>query len=328
MDRRWSLAARALGAGLALGLAAAAPVPAPPLREMRWIASALPRADTLRMLTSHPAECLTPTADPAVAAQIAVGRAMFSAPLLLGGQAARAGISCAACHVAGRGNPQFAFPGVSGPAGTADVTSSLFSSRRGDGVFNPRPIPDLAIDSPKISRDPADPALRRFIHALVVEEFDGLEPPPRILDGLVAYIRALRGTCVGTIARSGAGDADNAMAAISAARAALAEGDAASARLLVGAARSTLGRIDERFAGNPGIARRLARHDDELRRLRAMAVQDPGATRRGLARWVTGFARDAAALRAAEPASLYVAAVLDKHWPTAGPAVPPKDVAP
>ncbi len=328
MDRRWSLAARTLGAGLALGLAAAAPVSAPPLREMRWVASTVPRADALRVLTSHPVECLAPASDPATAAAIAVGRAMFSAPLLLGGQAARAGISCAVCHVAGRGNPQFAFPGVSGPPGTADVTSSLFSSRRGDGVFNPRPIPDLAVDLPRINRDPADPLLRRFIHGLIVEEFDGLEPPPRILDGLAAYVRALRGNCGGTIGRSGTGDAEDAIAVVSAARAALAQGDSASARLLVGAARSMLGRIDERFANMPDLARRLARHDAELRRLQALAVQDPVAMQRGLARWAAGFARDGGALRAAEPASLYVAAVLDRQWTETRIAALPGQIVP
>ena len=96
MDRRRSFAALALTLA---GLTAAAPAASPPLREMRWIAADVPRADRVRLLTTRPTECLAPATDAAVAAQIAVGRAMFSAPLLLGGQAARAGLSCAACHV-------------------------------------------------------------------------------------------------------------------------------------------------------------------------------------------------------------------------------------
>ncbi len=308
MDCRRSLAALALSC---IGLTAAAPAPAPPLREMRWIAPALPRAEVIRVLTTRPAECLVPSADAAIVAQIAVGRAMFSAPLLLGGQAARAGLSCAACHVAGRGNPHFAFPGVSGMPGTADVTSSLFSSRRGDGVFNPRPIPDLAADPPKVSRDPSDPALRRFIHGLVVEEFDGLEPPARVLDGLAAYVRALRPGCNEAVPRTVTGEAQDAIAAVTAARTALAEGDAASAHMLITAARSTLGRIDERLTVTPDITRRLARRDSELRRLQASA-NDAVAMRRGLERWAADFGRDIVALRSAEAGSLYSAAALDR----------------
>lgn len=309
MDCRRSFAALALSIA---GLTAAAPIQGPPLREMRWIAAAFSRAEVVRVLTTRPIECLAPSADAASAAQIAIGRAMFSAPLLMGGQAARAGVSCAACHNAGRGNPHFSFPGISGMPGTADVTSSLFSTRRGDGIFNPKPIPDLAADPPKISRDLADPALRLFIRGIVVEEFDGLEPPARIVDGLAAYVRALRHGCNGTATRTATGEAEDAIAAVTAARRALSEGDTASAHLLIAAARSTLGRIDERFTGAPDIARRLARNDGILRRLQATAAIDSAATQRGLGRWAADFDRDIIALRSAEPGSLYTAATLDR----------------
>lgn len=324
MDRRWAFAALALSAGSATlagtvsgrvsgrGLAAA-----PLLREMRWIAADTPRGELVRILTTSPAECLAlpadaEKADALTAEQIGVGRAMFSAPLLLGGQAARAGLSCAACHQGGRGNPHFVFPGVSGAPGTADVTSSLFSSRRGDGIANPKPIPDLAADLPKISRDPASPALRTFIRGLIVEEFDGLEPPARILDGLAAYVRALRRlTCGADMPRSAASEAGDAVAAAFAARTALAGNDPGSARLLLSAARSALGRIDERYPGQPAIARLLQRRDDELRRLQADIAAGRSADR-ALTRWAKTMTRDTAALRAAEPGSLYPAAMLDR----------------
>ena len=38
---------------------------------------------------------------------------------------------------------------------------------------------------------PADDALKPFIRGLVVEEFDGPEPTPAVMAGLVAYVRAL-----------------------------------------------------------------------------------------------------------------------------------------
>ncbi|KPF77090.1 hypothetical protein IP88_06330 [alpha proteobacterium AAP81b] len=313
MDRRRTFAALALA--LAAGAAAA---PAPVLRELRWITPTLPRAEVVGVLTTAPGECLTPPADAATRAQVAVGRAMFSAPLLLGGQAARAGLSCAACHRGGRGNPHFVFPGVSGAPGTADVTSSLFSSRRGDGVANPRPIPDLAGDPPRVSRAPGDPALRQFIRGLIVEEFDGLEPPPRILDGLVAYVRALGPACNGSVARDLASDAESVDAAAAAAGSAVAEGDIASAHLLLAAARSALGRIDERFAGNADSRRRLARRDAGLRQLQALAASDARAAQAGVARWRGDFQGDLKSLRAGEPASLYAPAVLGRHLtPTA-----------
>ncbi len=320
MDRRWAFAALAVSAASA-ALAGAVPVAAPLLLEMRWIAADTPRGELVRILTTRPAECLAPPADAAktdtlAADQIAVGRAMFSAPLLLGGQAARAGLSCAACHQGGRGNPHFVFPGVSGAPGTADVTSSLFSTRRGDGIANPRPIPDLAAAPPKISRDAASSALRIFIRGLIVEEFDGLEPPARILDGLTAYVRALRSTaCSADMPRSAASEAHGAAAAALAARTALAEGDPGSARLLLGAARSALGRINERHPGQPAITRLLLRRDDELRRLQAdiAASRSPETTaERALTRWAKAMMRATAALRAAEPGSLYRAATLER----------------
>jgi len=152
---------------------------------MRWLA---PGADAARILTHQPAECLSLPRDAEAAWRVEVGRAAFRTPLLLGGQAARAGVACATCHRNGRANADFDFPGVSGAPGTADVTASLFSAHRGDDLFDPRPIPDLAgpMDRLKVSRDEASPALKTFIRGLVTEEFDGDPPLEAVLDGLVA----------------------------------------------------------------------------------------------------------------------------------------------
>src|SRR6185369_16706175 len=90
-------------------------------------------------------------------------------------------------------NPDFLFPGVSGAPGTADVTSSLFSTHRGNGTDDPRPIPDLSgpKDRLKVAQAPAEARLEPFIRGLITEEFDGPEPTPAVLDGLAAYVRAL-----------------------------------------------------------------------------------------------------------------------------------------
>ena len=85
MDHRRARPALLIAAALAVTAAAA---PALPIRAARWLAAG---SDVVEALGREPAECLTPTADPARRASIAIGRAAFRAPLLLGGQAARAG---------------------------------------------------------------------------------------------------------------------------------------------------------------------------------------------------------------------------------------------
>jgi len=306
-DRR---RAAALGAGLALLCGAAtAQFAEPPLRAARWLA---PGADPLRTLGAAPSECLAPPSDAEARLAVEVGRAAFRAPLLLGGQAARAGLACESCHRAGRSNPQFHFVGVSGAPGTADVTSSLFSSHRGDGRDNPVPIPDLSGPKAKLKVDQAQSAraLEPFIHGLIVEEFDGPEPPPAVLAGLAAYVRALSpAACPAEAARavSAAGLLDDARRAVRAALALQARGDGAAAIVMVEAARSRLGLIDERYVA-PALAPQRARlraADQDL----AQAAEALRGNRRGAAarlqRWLGGSARLQAVLARGEPLSLF-----------------------
>ena len=181
-----------------------------------------------------------------------IGRVAFRSPLLLGGQAARVGLSCSSCHRNGRANTRFHFPGLSGDAGTADVTASLMSSHRGDGIFNPKTIPDLAGDPAKlkISRDPDKDDLKRFIRGLITQEFDGPEPPPAVLDGVVAYVRSLSpASCKGpqAVALRLSPMLDDVGTAVQLAKQSYATGDPATGRVMLAAARSMLGAIDERF---------------------------------------------------------------------------------
>jgi hypothetical protein len=261
LDRRRARAGRLIAASaLVLAAAASAADGTPPLRAQRWLA---PGAEAGRALTSAPAECLKRPADPQAALAVEVGRAAFRTPVLLGGQAARAGLSCEACHRSGRNNPDFSFPGISGAPGTADVTSSLFSSHRGDGLDDPRVIPDLSAPKTglKISQAPETRALETFIHGLVVEEFDGPEPPARVLAGLAAYVRALDPAACPAPAEAPLTMQlymDDARRAVRAAEALAAQGEVESAALMIAAGRARLGLIDERFAG-PGLAGARAR---------------------------------------------------------------------
>ncbi len=217
-----------------------------PIAEAKWIVAEA----RFEALSSQPPACLS---DQVNLSQLAIAEAAFQAPLLLGGQAARTGLSCASCHPNGRANQAFHFPSLSAAPGTADVTSSIMSHRRGDAIFNPVRIPDLAVDFPKVSRDPALPALKTFIRGLIVEEFDGSEPSPAVLDALVSYVRAMRPEACGsakrvpvTLSRHLA-DIDNALAM---ARLASSDGDRDTPRLMLAAARHSLGLIHERYAGD------------------------------------------------------------------------------
>ncbi|KRB43927.1 hypothetical protein [Phenylobacterium sp. Root700] len=297
--RRRSLA---LGAGAALILTGLAAAEGFALRAMGWLA---PGADPAAVLTVEPAECLTLFTDAAHRASVEIGRAAFRTPVLLGGQAARAGLSCESCHRGGRSNAGFLFPGVSGRPGTADVTSSLFSSHRGDGVDDPLPIPDLAGDRARLKVAPG--ALAPFIHGLIVEEFDGPEPPPAVLTGLADYVRALSPqACPAAASRavtmSGLMD-DTRRAALAAETAP----DTATALVMVSAARARLGLIDERYAGPQLSAERAAlraadrRLADVAQALRA----GPPNPRKRLAAWRLEASKLELQLRRREALSLF-----------------------
>ena len=281
----------------------------PPVRALHWIAAT---ADPVHAVATQPTECLRMPADPAEALKVEVGRAAFRTPVLLGGQAARASLTCETCHRDGRTNPDFDFPGISGAPGTADVTQSIFSSHRGDGVDNPKPIPDLSGPKAKLTVDQAPDAhaLESFIHGLITEEFDGPEPSPATLQGVAAYVRALQPAACPKASRQPV-DARLLMSdtrrALAAARAEIAQGDRPTAVLMLAAARARLGLIDERLAGpqfDPlrsqlrAASARLTAAQDALRQ-----GQDPPD--RELAQWLADSRLLEPKLVAAEPSSLF-----------------------
>jgi cytochrome c peroxidase len=134
-----------------------------------------------------------PFADPDDAARAALGEALFRAPELLGTVARRSGLSCQACHIEGTANPQFFIRGLSARPGGLDVTSRLFNRRADDGTFNHRDIPSLAgvAATAPYGRAGKFPTLADFTRHAIVDEFDGEEPPPLVLDALVLFQRQL-----------------------------------------------------------------------------------------------------------------------------------------
>lgn len=230
------------------------------LREQAWT----PDADA-RAFLEEPAECLA-SRDLAVE----TGRALFRSPALLGGPAARAGLSCNACHSGGRRNARFLLPELTDRAGAVDVTSEWSSKTRGDNIANPVDIPDLnGVTTRTTFGRLRDPSLNHFVHGVMVEEFQGQEPSPEVMAGVLAYLRALdEGECDrGVAAITLASAADDVRRALAAAE----QSDAPTARLLLLAAQDAVGRIVERlparrFSGDRARFERLSRDLGALRR--------------------------------------------------------------
>lgn len=230
-------AIRLLAAAIALlFVAAAAPQPLL-LREQAWAAS---RSNLAGALTQAPGECLVRSGD-----AIERGRALFRSPALLGGPAARAGLSCHACHSNGRSNADFLLPELTDRPGAADVTSEWSSRVRGDGLLNPVDIPDLAgVAQREAFGRNRDQSLEHFVRGVIVDEFQGQEPPEQALASLLAYLSALDSSACGEVMhftlQVAADDVRRSLAA--AVRA-----DAPTAALLILSAQDGLARIAERL---------------------------------------------------------------------------------
>jgi hypothetical protein len=254
-------------------------------------------------LTKQPSACL---GDRSV--RMDAGEALFNSPALLGGQAAKAGLSCASCHANGRGNGHFFMAGVSSEPGTADVTNSFFIAARGNGRFDPVVIPDLAMPG-KVAREPAVQALEPFIRTLIVDEFAGQEPTPRMLAALAAYVREIK-PCSPDDSRVARRLGDQLRLVDAALRGAISmarQDDPAAARSLLAAARHQLGLVAERYpaAQFPAEQRDLLAASRALQALGGAAADRDQFTTSAWA-WRAMFGGDPTQrLRAAEPQSLY-----------------------
>lgn len=269
---------RPLAALLSLGLIGATGGDSVPIREARWIA---PEA-RLEQLTTYVPPCSGRSKGNPL-----YGAVAFNDPLLLGGQAARAGISCGSCHRGGRANPAFIFPGVSGAPGTADATSSVFSTHRGDGIFNPKQIPDLTTGPHTISRS-VPGTLEAFVRGQIVEEFGGAEPSPQLVASISTFLRSLDpANCKSVNALGVEIDLNAYELALSASISALQERDSLTAMAMLRAARSRLGRIAERYPDDGSAkvmiyvaAEAVAAHQQELRNGKAMKTVAAGLRKR------------------------------------------------
>lgn len=276
--------------------------PTPLFEALRWTAAEA----EIDALTRQPRTCLDGESDNLAKAQI--GEALFNAPALLGGQAAKAGLNCASCHVNGRDNPNFLMQGVSDRPGTADVTNSFFGAARGNGRFDPVPIPDLAQPG-KVSHAVEAKVLEPFIRTLIVEEFSGHEPSPAVLDAVATYVRSVKNCTDGGatfIPRALNDQVRLIRAAVGGVPAMRARGNAQASRMLVSAARHQLGLIAERYAG-PKFATERAKLLRASRRLQRLIDSPPTSPefQTALDRWLNDFEKDVIILHHNHSASLY-----------------------
>lgn len=234
-------------------------------------------------LTHAPRECVG-----VLSPQAEAGRALFRSPGLLGGPAARVGLSCNACHSNGRVNATFLLPELTNRAGAADVTSEWASKVRGDGVMNPRPIPDLVgVGSRQTHGQHSDPSLEHFVHSVIEEEFQGPPPSPQSFDDLIYYLRALDPQRCGADVRITLADAANDVRrAVNAAQSA----NAPTASMLLLAAQDAVGRVVERlpearFAGQRAGLETLSRDLGAMR----YSTDVRAALQTGAAGWSARF---------------------------------------
>lgn len=275
----------------------AATAPAAALDDLNWLS---PDADRAAALTTAPAECLAMPRDPEQAWRVSLGQVAFRSPALLGGLAARSGLSCDTCHRNGHGNPAFFIAGVSGAPGTADVTSAIFSQTRGDDTVNPVPIPDLTGIAGNTRFGTVRPAhdLPDFVHSVMVDEFQGQEPAPAVADGLVAYVAALtRDACPAASSirltfDHAAGELADTYAVL---LATMDRGDRKAADFVLRSLNLALGRLAQRFPAAPEAADALPALGRDLGAIRPLIRDDTEAARRALAAWrarLDGVLRD------------------------------------
>lgn len=285
------------------------------LGDAAWLA---PEADRVDFLLHSPGECLRNPESAEALYLVEVGRAAFRSPLLLGGPAARGGLSCNSCHRDGRDNPDFFLEGLSGAPGTADVTSSLFSKTRDDGAFNPVPIPTLVDASERSSfgERAQAPSLHAFISGVIVEEFQGGEPPETVLAGLAAYVNHLGADACPNeaIAASARRDMAAAARALSAAESALARGDGAAADFLLLAAQRELGGVHQRFPENEQAQSRLESLARSIGAVRPLAGENPGQAQPIIAEKRVEAQRLARFLQKRRAKSLYDRAALERRF--------------
>jgi len=121
---------------------------------------------------------------------VAFGDMLFDSPEIFGEPARSLGLACSTCHNRSDINQRFFIPGISPQPGAVDVDGNFFNARFNDYREDALDIPSLRgirFTAP-YGRDGRLASLRDFTRNVIVNEFNGEEPSPLVLDALVTYM--------------------------------------------------------------------------------------------------------------------------------------------
>lgn len=172
---------------------APAPVNSPTFNKHAKLPPRLPPGANINKQLPRPRQILNMTArgvDESETALIALGDMAFDSAEIFGEPARSLGINCNTCHNKSITNPDFFIPGLSVRPGGADITGSFFAGQLNNGHFDPLDIPDLRgirFLAP-YGKNGRFESLRDFTRFAIVNEFNGEEPDPLLVDALVAYM--------------------------------------------------------------------------------------------------------------------------------------------
>lgn len=292
---------------IVLAPGASAPAEAPPFDDLRWLNAASDRVAALTRARPEPLKLKGLSQDQRFLVEI--GRIAFRAPDTLGGLAARFGMSCQTCHTHGGRNESFFLDGLSATPGTFDVTNSVFGTKTQDHIHNPLPIPTLyhVARTAPYAHDGRFATLEAMVRHVIEDEFDGAKPEPIVFSGLIAYLSALGEPAAGEMV---ALDFNNAYGDIvrgtETLKTALTLKNARLVAFIVQALRRELGRIAQRFPGEPEAQTLLVNLSLGLREIARDAESgDYRLARVSLASFERALKRAGRDLARRAPSSLY-----------------------
>ncbi len=169
------------------------PTRSPTYDARRQIPVALPPGASIATQIPRPRQILNMVArgvDERDTILIALGDLAFNTPYIFGEPSRSLGMSCNSCHNQGVTNPDLFVPGLSSRRGGMDVSNGFLAPHANNGHFDPVDTPDLRgirYTAP-YGRNGRFASLREFTRNGIMHEFNGPEPDPLILDGLIAYM--------------------------------------------------------------------------------------------------------------------------------------------
>jgi cytochrome c peroxidase len=169
------------------------PMKSPTFNAKASLPIKLPPGSNVNKQIPRPRQILNMTArgvDESETALIALGDMAFDSAYIYGEPMRSLGMSCNTCHNKSITNPNLFIPGLSVRPGGMDVSNGYFAPHANNGHFDPLDTPDLRgirFTAP-YGRNGRFASLREFVRNVIVNEFNGPEPDPMLVDGMIAYM--------------------------------------------------------------------------------------------------------------------------------------------